>query len=303
MTSDHRFTVSLAQWPEHQETLITIRRSVFIDEQNVSEAEEIDGLDAQHSHVLCSDSNTRQAVGCARISSSGKIGRMAILKPYRNAGLGAAIMRFCNDMVLQRGQQPYLDAQTEAIGFYEKLGYRAQGETFMDANIPHRAMVYHQGVHPTKASATASLIKTIANSRRELYIQCPAQLGLWLSTTEITEALKQSIVRGSTSQIQILLDEKDPDYRRLMPILDLAKRLSSKVSVRCCTEQADPFSEFYLLNNKTLWRAPVSDNKSEPEHFSSLNLSPQQRDLKHESFLRRWEHLTWDNPNLRQIYL
>ena len=33
-----------------------------------------------------------------------------------------------------------LGAQTNALGFYEKLGFVASGPDFMDANIPHRMM-------------------------------------------------------------------------------------------------------------------------------------------------------------------
>ncbi|WP_181796776.1 GNAT family N-acetyltransferase, partial [Streptomyces sp. WELS2] len=33
-----------------------------------------------------------------------------------------------------------LHAQTQALGFYERLGYTAYGPRFQDAGIPHRAM-------------------------------------------------------------------------------------------------------------------------------------------------------------------
>jgi predicted GNAT family N-acyltransferase len=34
-----------------------------------------------------------------------------------------------------------LAAQIQAIGFYERAGFRAIGEVFMDAGLPHRKMV------------------------------------------------------------------------------------------------------------------------------------------------------------------
>ncbi|HEX7188957.1 MAG TPA: GNAT family N-acetyltransferase, partial [Actinomycetes bacterium] len=33
-----------------------------------------------------------------------------------------------------------LSAQTHALGFYERLGYRAHGDVFDDAGLPHRWM-------------------------------------------------------------------------------------------------------------------------------------------------------------------
>lgn len=120
-----------------------VRRAVFIDEQNVPEAEEMDDLDAQATHFLaCIDGDP---VGTARIvfdGSKGKIGRVCVMRKMRGTGLGAAIMRAVLDHL---GTVPHIDtavlgSQTHAIEFYEKLGFRAYGPEFDDAGIPHRMM-------------------------------------------------------------------------------------------------------------------------------------------------------------------
>ncbi|MFY9436602.1 MAG: GNAT family N-acetyltransferase, partial [Limnochordia bacterium] len=36
--------------------------------------------------------------------------------------------------------EAYLGAQIQAVGFYEKAGFAAEGELFDDAGIPHRMM-------------------------------------------------------------------------------------------------------------------------------------------------------------------
>ena len=80
---------------EDLETCRAIRRVVFVQEQNVPEDEEWDGLDGAAIHLLARD-DQGAAVGTARIllaDGTGKIGRVAVLKPVRGTGAGAALIR------------------------------------------------------------------------------------------------------------------------------------------------------------------------------------------------------------------
>ena len=121
-----------------------LRRTVFIEEQGVSEADEIDDLDDTATHLLATLHGT--PVGSARLLThghTGKIGRVCVLPAQRGTGLGAALIRAA---VAHFKTQPgittiKLGAQTRALGFYEKLGFAAQGPIFDDAGIPHREMV------------------------------------------------------------------------------------------------------------------------------------------------------------------
>lgn len=125
------------------ETVLAIRRTVFIEEQGVSVEDEVDGKDPQAIHLLAtSNGNT---VGTARLLMSGKvgkIGRVAVLKEARGTGLGKALVLFAVEELSRRGAtRAMLGAQTHAIGFYEALGFSAVGPEFLDAGIPHREMV------------------------------------------------------------------------------------------------------------------------------------------------------------------
>ena len=71
----------------------------------------------------------------------GSLGRLAV----RQRGAGAG--RRCGAGAGRRGggaaRRPHgrdLEAQTHALGFYERLGYEAYGEEFLDAGIGHLAM-------------------------------------------------------------------------------------------------------------------------------------------------------------------
>lgn len=120
-----------------------LRRTVFIEEQNVSEADEMDGLDAEAIHLIATCDG--KPAGTARLlirGETGKIGRVAVLREHRSTGLGAAIMRQAEAALRSRPgvTRLYLSAQTHALPFYEKLGYVAYGPEYDDAGIPHRDM-------------------------------------------------------------------------------------------------------------------------------------------------------------------
>lgn len=121
-----------------------LRRKVFIEEQGVSEADEIDDKDDDAIHLLAVVDGV--PMGSARLllmGQTGKIGRVCVLPAARGTGLGAALMRAAvQELRRQPGiTQAKLGAQTHALGFYERLGFTAQGPIYDDAGIPHRDMV------------------------------------------------------------------------------------------------------------------------------------------------------------------
>lgn len=122
-----------------------LRRAVFMEEQGVSEAEEFDGLDSDAIHLLATVGGV--PMGTARLfvtGSVGKIGRVCVLQQARGTGLGAALMRAACDhfRVLGGVDRVVLDAQIHALGFYQQLGFVAEGDEFDDAGIPHMRMVH-----------------------------------------------------------------------------------------------------------------------------------------------------------------
>lgn len=125
------------------EACLAIRRTVFIEEQGVSEFEEVDGRDGEALHFLATSDGA--PIGTARVllgETSGKIGRVAVLRAARGTGAGQALIRAAVDEIKLRDRsEAVLGAQTYAIGFYERLGFVARGPEFMDAGIPHREMV------------------------------------------------------------------------------------------------------------------------------------------------------------------
>jgi ElaA protein len=125
-------------------TCLALRRAVFVCEQGVSEAEEIDGRDGEALHLLASLDG--EPVGTARIliaGGTGKIGRVCVLAAARGRGIGAALVRAAVEQLrgLPGVRRAKLSAQTQAIGFYAALGFCAVGPEYPDAGIPHRDML------------------------------------------------------------------------------------------------------------------------------------------------------------------
>lgn len=122
-----------------------VRRAVFIDEQDVSEAEEMDGREDEAVHFVICDVDTDTAVGTARLRTPeptlAKPERVAVRQAYRGEGLGEKLMGLVeSEARSQDCSRARLHAQTRVVPFYERLGYEVTSEEFMEANIPHVEM-------------------------------------------------------------------------------------------------------------------------------------------------------------------
>ncbi|MFY9203478.1 MAG: GNAT family N-acetyltransferase, partial [Limnochordia bacterium] len=130
--------LSDAEFPQ----ALAIRWRVFVDEQHVPPELEQDEYDQTAVHFGAFDHG--QMVGTGRIvihGEKGKIGRLAVLKPYRGRGIGMQLLEAMVGYLTELGlSEAYLGAQIQAVGFYEKAGFAAEGELFDDAGIPHRMM-------------------------------------------------------------------------------------------------------------------------------------------------------------------
>lgn len=138
-------TISTGRWEALGAHATTIRHTVFVAEQQVPEKEEWDGLDPSCTHFLAWLPTTPQSqprpVGTARLLPDGHIGRVAVLADARGQGVGVALMNAAIEAACQQQhERVVLSAQLHALAFYERLGFYAYGDVFMDAGIPHREM-------------------------------------------------------------------------------------------------------------------------------------------------------------------
>lgn len=129
---------------QDREFCFQIRTRVFVEEQHVSLEEEMDGLDDQADHYLLMLEDSPAATARVRYPEPhlAKIERVAVLRSRRGLQLGRRLM----DYILQDIEQNpdirllKLGAQIQVVEFYEKLGFEAYGDEFLDAGIRHRWM-------------------------------------------------------------------------------------------------------------------------------------------------------------------
>ncbi|WP_330345549.1 GNAT family N-acetyltransferase [Streptomyces longwoodensis] len=147
------YTVRVAEDLADREACFALRKEVFVAEQGVPEEIEYDAYDAVAVHVLAVREDGLP-LGTGRLlhggaalgktggdTSVGSLGRLAVSRAARGLGVGAALVRAIEEAARARGLAAVdLHAQTQALGFYERLGYVAYGPQFPDAGIPHRAM-------------------------------------------------------------------------------------------------------------------------------------------------------------------
>lgn len=119
-----------------------VRRTVFVNEQNVPEEEEIDQHESEAVHFVLYQDGTPAGAGRFRVLDGiGKVERICVLKDYRNIGAGVEVMNKIEEYARSQGITTLkLNAQTHAIPFYSKLGYETISEEFLDAGIPHKTM-------------------------------------------------------------------------------------------------------------------------------------------------------------------
>jgi predicted GNAT family N-acyltransferase len=296
------FHVDSADWaraPE-REALRDIRLEIFVGEQRVPEALEWDELDSVSVHLLARD-DRGDAIGCARLTPQGKIGRVAVRQPWRNQGIGGALIR---ELVARARSQGHtavaLDAQAAAIAFYEREGFVAYGDRFEDAGIIHQAMRLE--LEPAAASSgtalatealptgsradiAASRLRLLSEAGRRLSIYQPILTDeVYASTQELAE-LRRIATSGRGAQIRILLHDPAAALRDSHRLIALTQRLPSMILVRTPIEELDlAYGSSYLCTDeggylfqldaqRATGRAALTDRASQApllQHFNDV---------------------------------
>jgi predicted GNAT family N-acyltransferase len=130
--------------PQQQAGMRRVRDEVFVKEQQVPPALEMEHDADSHHYLLLEDG---QPVACGRWRIAGqkegvpqaKIERCAVLWGHRKLGYGKRMVQYIIGQIpAQYGV--YLHAQTHARQFYERLGFKPDGDLFFEADIEHVRM-------------------------------------------------------------------------------------------------------------------------------------------------------------------
>jgi predicted GNAT family N-acyltransferase len=152
------FEVQVLDWEAARPLAHPVREAVFVVEQGVPPALEIDELDPVCDHAVVLSDRGR-AVATGRLIPDGRIGRMAVLREWRGRGVGAAVLARLVERARERGMTTVaLSAQTHAAPFYARFGFIARGEQYIEAGIPHLKMARDLApAPPARGAASQSL--------------------------------------------------------------------------------------------------------------------------------------------------
>src|SRR5665647_523474 len=125
------------------QTAFNIRITVFVEEQGVPFDVELDEHDAYADHVLVYFDDLPVATGRVRIvNDTAKLERICVMPSHRKYGIGKAVVQALEEIAKEKGlHKAKLHGQTQAMTFYEKLGYISASDEFMEEGIPHKLMI------------------------------------------------------------------------------------------------------------------------------------------------------------------
>lgn len=219
-----------------------VRQAVFIDGQHIPAGEEWDALDPLSLHLLARDA-AGHPIGTARLTPDHRIGRLAVLAPWRGRGVGDALLALALQQAAQAGwPQAGLHAAVGSEGFYARHGFLPEGEHVAQDGLPHQAMRLRLDgpmAVETHAEATAALV-ALAHATGSLLCLYSRDLdpGL-LDSPAVVRALRALAVRNRGAEIRILLQDPDAPLRDQSALLPLVQRLPSSFQLRAVTEPVD----------------------------------------------------------------
>lgn len=118
-----------------------IRQAVFVEEQGFEK--EFDKLDNTAYHLVIYKDEQPIAVGRMYFKDKTTmiLGRIAAIKEYRGQKLGSKVVTALENKARELGcLETELSAQQQAQKFYEKLGYKPDGDMYYDEWCPHVTM-------------------------------------------------------------------------------------------------------------------------------------------------------------------
>lgn len=102
-------------------------------------------LDRERDNLLIAAYEDDQMLGCCMLVEEDpqtvRLRQMAVINDLQGKGIGKALMIFAENLARDRGYDKItMHARKNALGFYEKMGYKRSGVEFEELTIPHYIM-------------------------------------------------------------------------------------------------------------------------------------------------------------------
>ncbi|MQM73020.1 MAG: GNAT family N-acetyltransferase [Eubacteriaceae bacterium] len=124
--------------------MLKARSAIFVVEQNCV-YQDLDDLDYRSLHVFYEEGKTVTAYLRAFYKEKDVVQMGRVLTLKHGTGLGGGIL--CEGLKQIKAKMPckkiYIEAQSYAIGYYEREGFKVVSDEFLEDGIPHVQMVLH----------------------------------------------------------------------------------------------------------------------------------------------------------------
>lgn len=301
------FRVEPADYSVDFQDLRRVREPVFVQEQQVPLELEWDELDPRCRHVIARD-DFHQPIGTGRLTPEHKIGRMAVLREWRGRGVGEALLLALIDQARSLGlPEVALNAQVDAMGFYEKFGFVAEGPRFEEAGIEHQAMRLALPAVEVERRSTArvrgpsqaasdfegleaareAVLALITSARREILIYTRELEPALYAHPPIVQAFKDFAISGRGGVAHFVIQDPALAQRSPHPLLSVAQRLSSAFQMRTPQEVEElQYPSVFVANDADGYLFRLLGSRFEGDWSPAL---PGRNRQLQEHFRRVWE--------------
>ena len=102
-------------------------------------------LESEKDNMLIAAFEDEDILGCCMLveekSDTVRLRQMVVLNDLQGKGIGRALMNFAENIARDRGYKIIsMHARINAVGFYEKMGYKIASDQFTEVTIPHYVM-------------------------------------------------------------------------------------------------------------------------------------------------------------------
>lgn len=143
-----KIIVKITETKKEKEDAMDVRKQVFQKDMGVDPEADFDGKDNSADHVIVYVDGKEAGTLRIRYDEDGEIGeiaeieRIAVLRKFRGQNIAKQMVEFVIGYLKNKGiRRAIFKAQEHAKGFYEQLGFRQEGEVFVDTGILHVRMI------------------------------------------------------------------------------------------------------------------------------------------------------------------
>ena len=135
------FSVGHVNWQQAAPLLKDVREKVFVCERRVPKDVEFDQNDANAYHILACDDHTQEPVATGRLLPSGDLGRIAVIKHYRQNSVDKLVINKLFNLANKlKIKELFIKCPLESVDYFSQKKFYRIGSVFMEAGRPKQRM-------------------------------------------------------------------------------------------------------------------------------------------------------------------